>query len=186
MLNDEVVYIGSGRKGRHKHCNSGTSHVYELNEAHFNGVVFDIVVRRVASKHEALALEVKYIRRYRPKYNKNFLGNGGHSAATSRLMLKSKIKKRLYDEVKFNTRKWQNLTMNDVLDELFSEVSHSECVDSKGLRLLPYSTYQFRGIKNLAWFLRRCYDKKKSGKLDDFSLKCMSIIQEEFDLMYNV
>lgn len=31
----EVVYIGQGARGRHRHCNSGTSHVYELNEIYF-------------------------------------------------------------------------------------------------------------------------------------------------------
>ena len=33
---DSVVYIGSGSLNRHKHCASGTSHVYELNEIHFS------------------------------------------------------------------------------------------------------------------------------------------------------
>lgn len=185
-LGGEIVYIGSGQKGRHRHCNSGTSHVYDLNKGHFRGVVFDIEVKLVDSKQEALDLEVRYIRKYKPKYNKNFLGNGGHVSATLRLMLKSKIKKRLYQEVKFKTRKWQTLTLNSVLDEIFSEVSHLECTENKGLMFLPYSTYQQRRIKNLAWFLRRCYDKEKSGKVDDFSLKCMKIIQEEFDQVYHV
>ena len=31
-LGDEVLYVGHGKLGRHFHCNSGTSHVYELNE----------------------------------------------------------------------------------------------------------------------------------------------------------
>ena len=29
--NGEYVYIGSGKHGRHRHCTSGRSHVYELN-----------------------------------------------------------------------------------------------------------------------------------------------------------
>jgi hypothetical protein len=32
-----IKYIGSGRKGRHKHLNSGVSNVYEANKAHFSG-----------------------------------------------------------------------------------------------------------------------------------------------------
>ena len=43
----EVVYIGEGRFGRHKHCNSGTSHVYELNKLHFDGVVLEVDVVKV-------------------------------------------------------------------------------------------------------------------------------------------
>lgn len=31
----EVVYIGQGSRGRHRHCNSGISHVFELNEIYF-------------------------------------------------------------------------------------------------------------------------------------------------------
>ena len=34
-VDGEIVYIGSGRHGRHKHCDSGCSHVYELNKIHF-------------------------------------------------------------------------------------------------------------------------------------------------------
>lgn len=32
-----LLYIGSGRRTRHKRCNSGISHSYELNRMHFNG-----------------------------------------------------------------------------------------------------------------------------------------------------
>ena len=35
---NSVVYIGSGGLNRHKHCKSGISHVYELNEIHFQNV----------------------------------------------------------------------------------------------------------------------------------------------------
>ena len=41
-LNDEVLYVGQGASGRHKHCNSGSSHVYELNKLHFQGKTFDV------------------------------------------------------------------------------------------------------------------------------------------------
>ena len=34
-VDGEIVYIGSGKHGRHKHCTSGCSHVYELNKMHF-------------------------------------------------------------------------------------------------------------------------------------------------------
>lgn len=36
-LNDEVLYVGQGKLGRHNHCKSGCSHVYELNKLHFLG-----------------------------------------------------------------------------------------------------------------------------------------------------
>ena len=31
-LDGKILYIGSGVQGRHKHCNSGCSHVYSLNK----------------------------------------------------------------------------------------------------------------------------------------------------------
>ena len=33
--NDVIVYIGKGTRGRHKHCISGCSHVFELNKTFF-------------------------------------------------------------------------------------------------------------------------------------------------------
>ena len=42
--NGEYVYIGSGKHGRHRHCTSGCSHVYELNKMHFDGTMNDMVV----------------------------------------------------------------------------------------------------------------------------------------------
>ncbi len=42
--NDVVLYVGQGKSGRHKHCNSGTSHVYELNKLHFSGVNLNVEI----------------------------------------------------------------------------------------------------------------------------------------------
>lgn len=69
-LNKNVVYIGSGVNGRHKHVNSGTSHVYELNKLHFQGVIFDIeLLGTNYSKEESLNIEKELIEKYQPKYN---------------------------------------------------------------------------------------------------------------------
>lgn len=51
----EYLYIGSGKHGRHKHCASGTSHCYELNDMHFKGEVITVeVVNQGLSKDEAM------------------------------------------------------------------------------------------------------------------------------------
>ena len=34
--NNEVLYVGQGNIGRHKHCLSGTSHNRDLNRYYFN------------------------------------------------------------------------------------------------------------------------------------------------------
>lgn len=69
----EVVYIGQGARGRHNHCTSGCSHVYELNRIHFLEGTDDLEVEVVAefkSKAESEEAERIEIQRYRPIYNK--------------------------------------------------------------------------------------------------------------------
>lgn len=71
----EVVYVGSGRAGRHKHLNSGVSHIYEANKIHFEGGVFDVeLVGEGLSKREALDLETQLIKKYDPRWNLNHRG----------------------------------------------------------------------------------------------------------------
>lgn len=71
-LNDEVLYVGSGRTTRHKHCNSGTSHLYELNKLHFQGITFDMEVMEYDTKEEALMTEKFFIADLKPKLNTMF------------------------------------------------------------------------------------------------------------------
>lgn len=72
--NGIIIYIGSGRCGRHQHCKSGISHVYELNKMHFNGeeVVVEVIVASF-DKQETLDLEKSLILKHRPKLNKTWL-----------------------------------------------------------------------------------------------------------------
>lgn len=65
------LYIGSGKKGRHKHCLSGTSHVVELNKAVHEGAKLKvIVVFDELSKYVSLEAEKALILLLKPKYNK--------------------------------------------------------------------------------------------------------------------
>ena len=65
-----IIYVGEGLFGRHKHCNSGISHVYGLNKLHFEGcdLVVD-VVKVFSSKKEAEDCEKALIEEYQPMYN---------------------------------------------------------------------------------------------------------------------
>lgn len=66
----EIVYIGEGKFGRHKHCNSGTSHVYELNKLHFEGVELEVkVVKVFETKQDAEHFEKLLIDEHQPIYN---------------------------------------------------------------------------------------------------------------------
>lgn len=69
----EVVYIGQGARGRHQHCNSGISHVFELNKVYFTegkDVLEGYVVQEFFDKEVAEKQEIMHIQKYRPKLNK--------------------------------------------------------------------------------------------------------------------
>ena len=67
----EVLYVGQGVCGRHEHCTSGVSHVYELNRLHFIGDVVDVsVVLSGLNKEAALQKESSLIKELRPTLNK--------------------------------------------------------------------------------------------------------------------
>ena len=72
-----IVYIGEGARGRHKHCNSGCSHVYSLNRIHFleGSEALDVeVLEESSSKKYVSNKEKELIKLYDPEYNKNFTG----------------------------------------------------------------------------------------------------------------
>lgn len=65
-----IIYIGEGKFGRHKHCTSGTSHVYDLNRLHFEGVTLEVeVVKVFGTKKEAESFEKSLIEKHQPIYN---------------------------------------------------------------------------------------------------------------------
>ena len=73
-----VVYIGKGRKGRNEHCNSGTSHVFELNKIYFTegAEVLDVKIVKLFSRDsEASSFEKESILKYKPKFNTVFTEN---------------------------------------------------------------------------------------------------------------
>lgn len=101
----EVVYIGEGRFGRHKHCNSGTSHVYELNKLHFDGVVLEVdVVKVFETKVEAESLEKMLINKHQPIYNsKGKVGYIPISLLGSEIGVKvAALRKSLENDLKLN------------------------------------------------------------------------------------
>lgn len=71
VLNGEVLYIGSGKIGRQKHCVSGTSTCLELNKHFFKGDKVDVsIFEYFHCKQESLLYEAELIKRLKPKYNK--------------------------------------------------------------------------------------------------------------------
>lgn len=71
VLNGEVLYIGSGKTGRQKHCVSGRSTCLELNKHFFNGDKVEVFIfESFTCKQESLLYEAKLIKSFKPKYNK--------------------------------------------------------------------------------------------------------------------
>ena len=71
MLDGEIVYVGEGVIGRHKHLNSGVSNVYSANRIHFNCGYIDVeVVHSGLNKQEATELEKQLIYEFKPTWNK--------------------------------------------------------------------------------------------------------------------
>ncbi len=71
--NNEVLYVGQGNTGRHKHCLSGTSHNKDLNRYYFNNGEYSSmtveVVHSCLSESEAKAKEYEYIKTLKPLFN---------------------------------------------------------------------------------------------------------------------
>lgn len=70
-LNDCAVYVGEGKPGREAHLNSGVSHVYEANQAHFSGAHISVnIVHKGLSKTQATEKEKELIISLQPIWNK--------------------------------------------------------------------------------------------------------------------
>lgn len=71
---ETIIYIGSGLVGRHKHCESGVSNVYGLNDLHFKGEKVHVKIEHTfGTKDESLAKEKELILQFKPKFNKQYL-----------------------------------------------------------------------------------------------------------------
>jgi hypothetical protein len=69
-IGEEVVYIGKGKGDRSDHVNSGTSHNYYLNQAHFQGVLMDVqIYMHFDCEVDALTCEAAMIKELKPKWN---------------------------------------------------------------------------------------------------------------------
>lgn len=73
---ERIIYIGSGKINRHKHCLSGCSHVYELNRMHFaKENLYVKIIKANLSKEDSFNLEKELILKHRPHLNKQFLSS---------------------------------------------------------------------------------------------------------------
>ena len=145
-LEDEIVYIGSGKLNRHKHCNSGTSHVYALNKLHFEGIVFDVKVQKYESRKIADEKERELIKLHLPKYNTvhtpKHSSKGDHleKYRNFRELFKSKCLEHSY----LDYTKMQNL-----LDQ-FLKCHTLSVIESEGVVFRGRNFYNVKGCDKLA------------------------------------
>lgn len=66
-----ILYIGSGKRGRHRHCTSGSSHVVELNRMCLSGDEINVSIVFVCkTKQESINIESNLIKTLKPALNK--------------------------------------------------------------------------------------------------------------------
>lgn len=93
-ISGEIVYIGSGKVGREKHCDSGTSHCYELNKCHHTGVQMNVAIYKMyLTKEESLSLEKELILLHQPRFNKVYVNDNRGKKGSSIVRIISDIKK---------------------------------------------------------------------------------------------
>lgn len=112
-----LVYAGSGARGRHKHCKSGSSHVFELNQIYFlegEDKLRVEVVQQFNTKEESLKYEKDLIKKNQPMFNKVGIKT---DTATSSTWVR-RFKKDFSYKLKC---KGKGLRGKDLVDKLFSE-----------------------------------------------------------------
>lgn len=89
-----IIYIGSGLIGRHKHCTSGISNVYGLNDMHFKGNSVHVKIDGVfETKEKSLEREKELILKFKPKFNKQFLQTRNAEALNKGAIRVAKLRK---------------------------------------------------------------------------------------------
>lgn len=161
-LEDEIVYVGSGKLNRHKHCNSGISHVYELNKLHFEGVIFDVKVQKYKTRRVAREKECDLIKLHLPKYNT--VHTPRHTTKGNHL----EKYKNFRDVFKANCEEQRFLDstkMQNLLDQ-FLKCHTLPVIESEGVVFRGRNFYNVKGCDKLATLIlnhRRRPSKPSTG-----------------------
>jgi hypothetical protein len=144
---DEVIYIGSGKIGRHKHTISGTSANYGLNKMHFENSVLDIEIKVFKDKKASLDYEKDQIYILRPKLNViyNYKNYKRNELASEAVALKAKVLKSLMN---LNLRNDRRNKLEAIVRELFKTFSIPALKEGVPFKYLIYNENRF--LKSLA------------------------------------
>ena len=181
--NDVIVYIGKGTKGRHKHCVSGCSHVFELNKIFFTEGVDSLdvsVVKELSSNQEAVELEKYLIGLYQPKFNKVFTNKNTRGIyALDGQTVRTKLKGGATKYKLYNAKKE---SYYNLVDEFLEYFGYKAILDNS-IRLNSTSTYIKIKKKYLTSLVRRLrYDGIENNCQSNIYAVLYHTMLEEFDV----
>lgn len=148
----EIVYIGEGKKGRHRHCNSGGSHVAGLNELYFLGdrSLFDIEVFFFRTKGEAKSEQDSLISLHKPRLNIVGVSDTRQSLGGGRNEFKRLVENKIYYS-RFNTK--VKVRMRDSFAELLNFHTLKQIDQDGGLYLRNHLFYKRLGFESISTLL---------------------------------
>ena len=158
-----VVYVGQGNYNRHKHCNSGTSHVYELNKLHFQGVVFEVDVTILDNKEVAVKKEKELIKKYLPKFNKDFMQKDKQLKGQERALFKATWLSHIDNSQGTQARRER---LYAVVDEFMMYHTH-DMVKEEGLLLRSHWNYEVANLRKIASVVKNLRFGKVTGGMPD-------------------
>lgn len=177
---NEIVYIGQGRYGRHKHCKSGCSHVYELNKIHFQDNKSKIVVdvHYGYTKEEAVEKEKYLIDQYKPRFNKVGVSDLRNTLGNRRRKFKEKCLEFIRTKSK---SEYCRLSLIKSLDEYM--LCHSDDdIFQNGINFLTAIKYETRGCVELPKFSKGLLKEQvmKSSKSFIFKMALKHAYEETY------
>lgn len=172
-INGVVMYVGMGSLDRMLHLNSGTSHVYEANKAHFNGVTVDVYkVKDGLTRTEALTFERQLIEDEQPQWNLTY---------TDVVKIKRSMQRTLtkYQDLenKSTNLNLLFLALGKVQSDYSFDLNASDFASYTGLRLAGWVA-NFRSAKNKHKFI----DAVQKVKAGVYNLKLNKTFIDKLDM----
>ena len=157
-----VVYVGQGKCGRHKHCASGCSHVYGLNELHFKGdkSKLEVSVSVVANKEIALEKESGLIKRYQPKFNKVGVNDDRYDKAQVRSLFRTDFLNLLKEK---QVTQGKKVLIKEIFNEFMKYHNHSMLLE-EGLAIRGHGKYKTAGLLKMSSAISNIKNGQTSSK----------------------
>lgn len=177
----EIVYIGQGLKGRHLHCASGLSHVYELNEIFFTDKENPCeveVVKYYTNQKEVLEVEKSLILKHKPRFNKVHVHNG----RLERLKRGNSVAKVLRCSNPFLIMSENSKKYSQLVEEFLSQFRPVDVLDKK-IEIHSKMFYESIGLDRLAkfsYYVRTGH--KQKGKAVTVDKTFADLLLSKFDI----